>query len=87
MSEVRFQLLSRTNCHLCTEMESLLEEILPVFGESYSVENVDSRREWQEQYGEVVPVLLRDGRAVAKIRVDRGQLERIVRKNRAGWRE
>lgn len=80
----RFQLLSRQDCHLCTEMESLLAEILSTHGESYSVEDVDSKPEWQERYGEVVPVLLRDGVPVAKIRIDRRQLERIVRKNRTG---
>lgn len=85
MSEERFQLLSRKNCHLCVEMESLLETVLPVLGESYSVEDVDSRPEWREKFGEVVPVLLRDGRAVAKIRVGRRQLEWIVRRSRAGW--
>ena len=61
-------------------MESLLVEILSIYGESYTVEDVDSKPEWQARYGEVVPVLLRDGAPVAKIRVDRDRLDRLVRK-------
>ena len=34
------------------------------------------------RYGEVIPVLLRDGRAVAKIRLGGDRLERIVRRRR-----
>ena len=86
MAAPRFQLLSRKNCHLCTEMERLLAEILSTYGESFSVEDVDSRPEWQDRYGEVVPVLLRDGSPVAKIRVDRARLNRIVRKRRSAFR-
>lgn len=61
-------------------MESLLVEILSIYGESYTVEDVDSKPEWRARYGEVVPVLLRDGAPVAKIRVDRDRLDRLVRK-------
>lgn len=59
-------------------MESLLAAVLPEYSESFVVENVDSRADWRERFGEVIPVLLRDGRPVAKIRLDRTQLERIV---------
>lgn len=64
-------------------MEELLTTVLPDFGERYVVEDVDSRHEWQLRFGEVIPVLLRDGRPVAKIRLDRKQLERIVKQSRS----
>ena len=82
MPDVRYQLLSRAACHLCEEMEQLLRSTLPDLGESFVVENVDSRREWRERYGEVIPVLLRDGKPVAKIRLDRRRLRRILRRSR-----
>ncbi len=78
MSTVRYQLLSRADCHLCHEMEQLLAMVLPVHGESYVVEDVDSDPEWRRRFGEVIPVLLRDGNPVAKIRLDQKRLERIV---------
>lgn len=76
----RFQLLTRPGCHLCEEMERLLSQELPRHGESFTVEDVDSRPDWRRRFGEVIPVLLRDGRAVAKVRLKRRRLERIVRR-------
>lgn len=83
MSETRFQLLSRPGCHLCEEMEVLLRSVLPDYGETFVVEAVDSRPEWRRRFGEIIPVLLRDGKPVAKIRVDRQRLERIIKRARA----
>ncbi len=82
MARPRFQLLSRAECHLCHEMEALLNTVLPVYGEEFVVEDVDSRRDWQERFGEVIPVLLRDGRPVAKVRLDSRGLRRIVERSR-----
>jgi hypothetical protein len=78
----RFQLLSRPRCHLCGEMEELLREVLPEWGLHFTVHDVDSDPEWRSRFGEVVPVLLRDGKPVAKIRLDRRQLRRIVERKR-----
>ena len=64
-------------------MEHLLNEVLPGFGEGFVMANVDSDAEWRRRYGEVIPVLLRDGKAVAKIRLKRAQLEKIVRRSRS----
>jgi len=83
LSCVRFQLLSRPACHLCDEMEEVLAAVLPSHGEDYVVEDVDSRPEWRRRFGEVIPVLLRDGKPVAKLELDRQRLERIVRQSRA----
>lgn len=80
---VRYVLLTRPGCHLCTEMERLLREVLPGCGEDYAIANVDSNPEWRRRFGEVIPVLLRDGRPVAKIRLTRSQLEQIARRSRS----
>jgi hypothetical protein len=77
-----FVLLSRAECHLCEEMEDLLREILPAHGLDYSLQDVDADASLQARYGEVVPVLLRDGKPVAKVRLDRKRLERILRRHR-----
>ncbi len=83
MSTTSCVLLSRPGCHLCDEMRQTLEAVLPPLGESFDEKSVDSRRDWRERYGDVIPVLLRDGRAVAKIRLDPQQLLRIVRRSRS----
>ena len=80
--EVRFELLSRPGCHLCDEMATILDEVLPSHGLDYEVRDVDTRDAWRERFGEVIPVLLRNGKPVAKVRVDRRTLHRIVRRRR-----
>ena len=64
------------------EMEEILSQVLPLHGLTYELVNVDGDRELRSRYGEVIPVLLRDGKVVAKIRVEPGRLERIVRRRR-----
>lgn len=78
----RFQLLSRPRCHLCHEMEDLLREVLPELGLSFTVHDVDSNSEWRSRFGETIPVLLRDGQPVAKVRLDRRELICLARRKR-----
>ena len=75
-----FELLTRQGCHLCEQMEALVAEVLPRHGATYGVVDVDADAALAARFGEVVPVLLRDGQAVAKVRVTARQLERIVRR-------
>ena len=79
----RYQLLTRSECHLCDQMAALLDEVLLAYGLAYESLDVDENEEWRRRFGEVVPVLLRDGKPVAKIRVDREGLRRIVRRRRS----
>ncbi len=78
----RYELLSRPDCHLCEEMAAVLDEVLPSFGLDYRVRDVDSDEESRRRFGDAIPVLLRNGVPVAKIRIDRGSLRRIVRRRR-----
>ncbi len=83
MSEASiYQLVTRRRCHLCDEMEVVLEQVLGAHGLDFGKVDVDSDAELRRRFGEVVPVLLRDGRPVAKVRVSARQLERIVRRRR-----
>ena len=77
-----YELLTRDGCHLCDEMAALLDEILPSFGLTWSLRDVDAEPELRARYTDVVPVLLRDGQAVAKVRTDRRSLIRIVQGRR-----
>jgi hypothetical protein len=75
-----YELVTRDGCHLCDQMASLLDEVLPAHGLSYSQRDVDGEPDLRERFTDVVPVLLRDGVPVAKLRVDRRALERILRR-------
>jgi glutaredoxin-like protein DUF836 len=75
---VRYELVTRQGCHLCDEMAALLDDVLPGYGLSWSPRDVDVEPELRARFTDVVPVLLRDGQPVAKARVDRRTLVRIV---------
>lgn len=77
----RYELVTRAGCHLCDDMAVLLDEVLPSHGLSWSSRDVDAEPDLRERFTDVVPVLLRDGVPVAKLRVDRRSLERIVRRH------
>ena len=77
-----YELVTREGCHLCDVMAALLDEVLPEYGLTYAPRDVDAEPALRERYTDVVPVLLRDGAPVAKVRVDRRGLIRIVEKRR-----
>ena len=76
----RYELVTRAGCHLCHEMAALLDEVLPAHGLTWQPVDVDADPTLRLRYGDAVHVLLRDGKPVAKVRVDRLGLERIVRR-------
>jgi hypothetical protein len=80
----RFELVTRQGCHLCEEMAALLDQTLPAHGLSWSPLDVDADADpaLRERYTDSVPVLLRDGHPVAKLRTDRRTLERLIRGRR-----
>jgi hypothetical protein len=75
-----YELLTRAGCHLCDEMAAVLDSVLPDLGQSYTLRDVDADPAMRARFGDTVPVLLRDGLPVAKVRLDRRTLERIVRR-------
>lgn len=81
-SPAAYELVTREGCHLCDEMAVLLDDVLPAYGLTYSLRDVDAEPELRARYTDVVPVLLRDGQPVAKIRLDRRALVRIVERRR-----
>jgi hypothetical protein len=79
---VAFELVTRSGCHLCDEMEAVLREVLARHGESLGYRDVDAEPALRRRFSDVVPVLLRDGKPVAKIRLTEQQAERLVRRRR-----
>ena len=77
-----FELVTRVGCHLCDVMEAELRPLLADHGLSLGLRDVDQDAVLLERYGEVVPVLLRYGRPVAKVRLEPGQALRLIRRRR-----
>jgi hypothetical protein len=59
-------------------MAALLDAVLPAHDLTWSALDVDADPALRARFGDIVPVLLRDGKPVAKVRLDRRTLERIV---------
>ncbi len=78
MSGPEWRLLTRAGCHLCDEMAAVLDRVLGVEGESWSAVDVDLDPELSSRWGATIPVLLRDGTPVAKVRLDERQLRRLI---------
>ena len=64
-------------------MIEVLEEGSRTLPLDYQIVDVDQDEKLQNRYGEVVPVLLREGVPVAKVRLNLSQLKRLVNRSRA----
>ena len=69
-----FIVYSRRGCHLCDEMLEALEPLCRGRA-SLTVSDVDTKPEWQDAFGELVPVLYVDGEEICHYTLDR---ERVL---------
>ena len=71
-------LYSRPGCHLCDDMKAVIERVARTLPLSLDVVDISSDADLESRYGLEIPVLLVDGRKVAKYRVSEAELLRIV---------
>jgi thiol-disulfide isomerase/thioredoxin len=71
---------SRPGCHLCDEMKAVVAKVVRAHPGRIAVEEIDitGDRELESRYGVEIPVLLIDGRKVAKYRVAEETLRRLI---------
>ena len=71
---------SRPGCHLCDEMKAVVQRVVRTQQAPIQIEEIDisTDPELEARYGLEIPVLLVDGRKVAKYRVTDGELMRIL---------
>jgi glutaredoxin len=85
---VRLTIYSRPGCHLCDEMKSLVRHLVArqAAQGNITVDEVDisTDRELDERYGLEIPVLLIDGKKVAKYRISEEELRRVVEARDSG---
>ena len=79
---------SRPGCHLCDEMKAVVYRFA---GESVTIEEIDisTDPDLEARYGLEIPVLLIDGKKVAKYRITEADLRRMLsaRAGKAGGEE
>ena len=71
-------LYTRAACHLCDEAKGTLAPVLKEFGVALKEVDIDTDPALAARYGEQVPVLMLDGRKLAKHRIDIAQVRRAL---------
>jgi len=73
-------LYSRPGCHLCEEMKAIVRGVVERYGEPVAIDEIDisTDPELEARYGLEIPVLLLNGRKIAKYRVTAGELARAL---------
>ncbi|HLQ09231.1 MAG TPA: glutaredoxin family protein [Steroidobacteraceae bacterium] len=83
MAAPRLTLVQRHDCALCDEMLAQLQALgRTVALPPLELLDVDSDPQLRRRHGLEVPVLLLDGTVVCRHRLDRGELERLLRPGR-----
>lgn len=78
------RLYSRHACHLCEVMQAELQSLLEEFAVELIIADVDSRIEWQQEYGSRVPVLeTAEGRLLCQYHLDEALVREWLSSERA----
>ena len=75
----KLTLYTKPGCHLCDEMKQVLNDLpgdIKIIIEEVNIETETSLR---EKYKYKIPVLILNGRVIAKYRTDRERLIRILK--------
>ena len=77
---------SRPGCHLCEEMKALVTRVIDQTSTEARLEeiNVETDADLESRFGLEVPVLMLNGKKVAKFRVSAETLERVLTAGGAG---
>ena len=85
---MRLTLYSKPGCHLCDEMKSLVHRVMAlqagVRDMNLDVVDISTDPDLGDRYGLEIPVLLIDGKKVAKYRISEEDLRRMVEARDAG---
>ena len=79
---MRLTIYSKPGCHLCDEMKSLVYRVAAEHSntQDISIDEIDisNDRDLLERHGLEIPVLLIDGKKVAKYRVSEVELTQMI---------
>lgn len=74
----RLTLYSRPGCHLCDEMKAVIDRVSVHIPLTVDLIDISTSAELEGLYGLEIPVLLIDGRKVAKYRITEPALVRAL---------
>jgi hypothetical protein len=86
---IALTIYSRPGCHLCDEMKMVVQRVVATVTAPMTIEEIDisTAADLEARYGLEIPVLVVDGRKVAKYRITQEALTRILRDRSGGPRE
>lgn len=74
MNGPRIRLFGRTACSLCDAARDLVSEVCVEFDTAFEEIDVDTDPELRAEYGELVPVVLVDGKQIGFWQIDPNRL-------------
>ncbi len=77
-SDHRVTLVTRVDCHLCSDAEALLRRLSAELGFGYEELDVDAEQDRRAQYSDRVPVILIDGKEHGYWRVEEPRFRQAV---------
>jgi glutaredoxin len=83
---VRVLLLGKPGCHLCDDAREVVAAVAAELGVGWEERNIAEDADLQQQYAELVPVVLVDGVQHDYWRVDADRLRSALRPRRFGRR-
>ena len=83
---IELTIYSRPGCHLCEDMKAVVTHVVGASALPITVSEIDisTDRDLEARYGLEIPVLLLDGKKVAKYRVTEAELTRMLTARTAG---
>jgi len=76
---VTITLIGKPGCHLCDDARAVIAEVADdALDVEFDEVSLDDNPLWSELYGELIPVVLVNGKELAHWRVDRKELSHAV---------
>lgn len=73
---MKLTLLSKPGCHLCDEMKTVVAKVAGRFAVDVEEVDISADPDLMRQYGEQIPVLMWEGKKIAKYRISETELAR-----------
>jgi Glutaredoxin-like domain (DUF836) len=81
---IRLTLYSRPGCHLCDDMKGVVHRVSASVPLAFEEIDISGNAELERLYGVEIPVLLVDGKRVAKYRIREEELLRVLDRRAGG---
>ena len=80
MPVIALTIYSKPECHLCDDMKRVVRRVAQTSDDRIAIEEIDISHDpdLQARYGLEIPVLLVNGRKVAKYRISEDALRRVL---------